>query len=266
VVDEAKPAGGRHLNYRDRIRDRFALWRGSRGALAVLCDSLHARKSVYLARNLDGLALSLLPGRGEWFTFYENLVRQDYLRGLAALAEGDRVVDIGANIGAFTVLAASKVGRTGRVFAFEPDPATCERLRGNVRLNGLENVVVENCAVGAAAGEATFYRHAKNAYSSLMDGVDGRVQEHLESFPVPVRGIREVIAEAGPAIKLLKVDCEGSEYDIVDALDAAAAAAVQQISMEVHPVAGRSAEGLQARIESWGMRVTFTNLLMAMRK
>jgi hypothetical protein len=83
---------------------------------------------------------------------------------------------------------------------------------------------------------------------------------------VPVRGIRDVIAQAGPAIKLLKVDCEGSEYDIVEALDAATAGPVQQISMEVHPVAGRSAEGLRERIESWGMLVTFTNLLMAMRK
>lgn len=231
----------------------------------MLCDSLHLRKSPYVARDREGLALSLLPGRGEWFTFYENLIRQDYLRGLRELNEGDRVIDIGANIGAFTVLAASKVGRTGRVFAYEPDPATCERLRANVRLNALENVIVENCAVGAAAGEATFYRHSKNAYSSLVDGVDGRVQEHLESFPVPVMGIRDVIAKAGPAIKLLKIDCEGSEYDIVDALDAGSAGPVQQISMEVHPVAGRSAEGLQARIESWGMRVTFTNLLMAIR-
>jgi FkbM family methyltransferase len=231
----------------------------------VLCDSLHLRKSPYVATNNDGQVLRLLPGRGEWFTFYENLVRQDYLRGLRALCEGDRVVDIGANIGAFTVLAASKVGPSGRVFAFEPDPTTCERLRENVRLNRLENVVVENCAVGAAAGEATFYRHAKNAYSSLMDGVDGRVHEHVESFPVPVVGIRDVVARAGPAIELLKVDCEGSEYDLIDALDAGAAGPIQQIGMEVHPVEGRSAEALAARIESWGMRVTFANLLVAVR-
>src|SRR5258706_16470259 len=108
-------------------------------------------------------------------------------------------------------------------------------MSGNVRMNGLENVVVESCAVGAAAGEATFYRHAKNAYSSLMDGVDGRVHEHVESFVVPVTGIGDVIARAGPAIKLLKVDCEGSEYDLVDALDEESAAGSRQIGMEVHP-------------------------------
>ena len=89
-----------------------------------------------------------------------------------------------------------------------------------MRLNGLKNVVVENAAVGAAAGEAVFYRYAKNAFSSLIDGVAGRVQQHEESFAVRVVGIREVVAKAGGVIKLMKVDCEGSEYDLVDALDA----------------------------------------------
>jgi FkbM family methyltransferase len=232
----------------------------------VLSDSLHLRRSPYIARNRDGLALSLLPGRGEWFTFYENLIRQDYLSGLEALAPGDHVVDIGANIGAFAILAANKLGTTGRVFAYEPDPATCERLRANVRLNGFEDVVVvENCAVGAGAGQATFYRHAKNAYSSLVDGVGGRMHEHVESFPVPVRGITDVIARGGPAIKLMKVDCEGSEYDLIDALDEKSAASIRQIAMEVHPVEGRSMDQLRARIESWGMPVTWGNLLVARR-
>jgi FkbM family methyltransferase len=240
--------------------------RGSRKSFAVLSDSLHLRRLPYVARNRDGLALSLLPQRGEWFTFYENLIRQDYLNGLEALTPGDHVVDIGANIGAFAILAGSKVGTTGRVFAYEPDPTTCERLRANVRLNGLENVVVvENCAVGAVAGRATFYRHAKNAYSSLMDGVDGRVHEHVESFPVPVMGITDVVSRAGPAIKLMKVDCEGSEYDLIDALDEQSAAAIRQIAMEVHPVEGRSMDQLRSRIESWGMQVTWRNLLVARR-
>lgn len=254
------------MNLLNRIHDRLALWRGTRKPFAVLSDSLHLRKSPYVARSREGLALQLLPGRGEWFTFYENLVRQDYLSGLEALGPGDHVVDIGANIGAFAVLAGSKVGPRGRVFAYEPDPATCERLRANVKLNGFESiVVVENCAVGAAAGQATFYRHAKNAYSSLMDGVDGRVHEHVESFPVPVVGIADVIARAGAAIKLMKVDCEGSEYDLIDAMDAKSAAGIRQIAMEVHPVAGRSMDQLRARIESWGMRVTWEDLLVARR-
>jgi FkbM family methyltransferase len=137
----------------------------------------------------------------------------------------------------------------------------------NVRLNGLEKVVVvENAAVGAAAGEAVFYRYAKNAYSSLIDGVAGRVQEHEESFPVRVVGIREVVERAGEKIALMKVDCEGSEYDLVDALDADAARPIEQIAMEVHPVEGKSSDAMAGRIESWGMRVERGHLLVARRR
>jgi FkbM family methyltransferase len=209
--------------------------------------------------------LELLPGRGEWFTFYENLIRRDYLVGLQ-LGAGDVVVDIGANLGAFTVLAAKRVGPAGRVYAYEPDPVTCARLEGNVRLNGLEKVVVvENAAVGAAAGEAVFYRYAKHAFSSLIDGVAGRVQQHQESFPVRVVGIREVVAKAGGVIKLMKVDCEGSEYDLMDALDAETARGIEQIAMEVHPVEGKSSDAMAGRIEGWGMRVERRGLLVAKR-
>ena len=207
-----------------------------------------------------------MPGRGEWFTFYENLIRRDYLQGLRPLGEGDVVVDIGANLGAFTVLAACLVGASGRVYAYEPDPRTCERLVANVRLNGLEKVVVvENAAVGAAAGEAVFYRYAKNAFSSLIDGVAGRVRQHEESFPVRVVGIREVVERAGERIALMKVDCEGSEYDLADALDAEAARPIEQIAMEVHPVDGRSSDAMAGRIELGGMGVERGNLLVAKR-
>jgi FkbM family methyltransferase len=199
-------------------------------------------------------------------TFNEHLIRRDYLQGLRPLREGDVVVDIGANLGAFTVLAASRVGASGRVYAYEPDPRTCERLVANVRLNGLKNVVVENAAVGAAAGEAVFYRYAKNAFSSLIDGVAGRVRQHEESFPVRVVGIREVVERAGERIALMKVDCEGSEYDLVDALDAEAARPIQQIAMEVHPVEGKSSDAMAGRIESWGMGVERGGLLVARRE
>ena len=133
-------------------------------------------------------------------------------------------------------------------------------------MNGLENVVVvENAAVGAAAGEAVFYRYAKNAFSSLIDGVAGRVQQHEESFPVRVVEIREVIARAGGSIKLLKVDCEGSEYDLIDALDAEAAKPIEQIAMEIHPVEGKSSDDLARGIASWGMKIERGNLLTARR-
>jgi FkbM family methyltransferase len=69
------------------------------------------------------------------------------------LKPGDRFIDGGANIGGYALLAASIVGPTGRVDAFEPAPLAAERLRENVVRNHLQNVVqVHELALGATAG------------------------------------------------------------------------------------------------------------------
>jgi FkbM family methyltransferase len=229
-------------------------------------DTLRLRAGPYKATaKQSGLSLELLSGRGEWFTFFENLIREDYLHGLAPLCPGDHVIDVGANIGAFTVLAASKVAPDGHVYAFEPDPEVCERLRQNLRINELRNVTVYEAAVAAESGEAIFHRYAKNAFSSLHDGVDGRVQGHTSSFPVNVVGIRDVIdmVEAPDGVCILKLDCEGSEYDIFDAMDPEHAARIRQLAMEVHPLANKSRDSLIARLRALGFDMQIHAHLLA---
>lgn len=68
------------------------------------------------------------------------------------LVEGDAFVDGGANIGTYSLLAASIVGPTGRVEAFEPDPVNAARLQENVSLNALSCVRVLQAALGAEGG------------------------------------------------------------------------------------------------------------------
>jgi FkbM family methyltransferase len=69
------------------------------------------------------------------------------------IKEGDIVLDVGANIGAFTVPLAKKVGSRGRVHAFEPQALINQRLNANLVINGLENVHVYHAAVGNHAGK-----------------------------------------------------------------------------------------------------------------
>ncbi len=208
-----------------------------------------------MATNRDGDALRLVAGRGEWFTFYENLLRQDYLANLEPLKPGDCVADVGANIGAFTVIAGRLVGPSGRVFAFEPDPAIAERLRANVELNGLTNVVVHNCAVAGVTGEASFRRYAKSAWSSLSRAGQDRLPKGANDFTVPVMGARDMVRVCGGSVDLLKVDCEGSEYDLFDALDVESARGVKRVTMEVHMVPNRTPGTLARPLEALGFRV-----------
>ena len=75
---------------------------------------------------------------------------------------GDTVLDLGANIGYYTLIAAHKVGDRGRVIAFEPDPDNIALLRHNVLLNGFENVDVECAAATDRCGQAYLWKNRSN--------------------------------------------------------------------------------------------------------
>ena len=75
---------------------------------------------------------------------------------------GDVVVDVGANIGYYTVLLANKVGPNGKVYAFEPDSTNFEILKKNIEANKLENVVMVNAAVSNKNGVSYLYKSKEN--------------------------------------------------------------------------------------------------------
>lgn len=123
---------------------------------------------------------------------------------------GDTFVDIGANNGYFTLLAASRVRPGGRVIAIEPNPAAFGRLTNNVRLNAFGRMVQPlPIAIGSAAGVATlFVNKFEDGWTSLF--------EHTETkdvIKVPIRSLDEML---GPVDSLVvKVDVEGSELAVV---------------------------------------------------
>jgi FkbM family methyltransferase len=122
---------------------------------------------------------------------------------------GDIIMDVGANIGAFTLPLAYATGPAGYVHAFEPNPRVRERLRQNVALNNLRNVVVSASALGAAPGETTLYapRHANQGQGSLSprDGLDEEVRCTIDTIDHYVRD------HSLPRLDLIKIDIEGAE-------------------------------------------------------
>ena len=126
-------------------------------------------------------------------------------------------LDLGANIGYFTLLAAS---RFDQVIAVEASPSIAKRLSGNVLSNGFQNVDIRNVAVGEEAGEADFFfDEGQSGGSSLLPG-NGRVREAT----VPVRPLAEILTpEEVGQLAFIKVDVEGYEHialqQILDQID-----------------------------------------------
>jgi FkbM family methyltransferase len=251
---------------RAKLHNIGLLWSAAENPAPLVLDSLRLQSRGYTARLKNGLAFVLQPRSGDWFTLLECAVRMDYFQHGISVRDGDTVIDVGANFGAFTVAASQLVGESGKVFCYEPDPFVFEQLRQNIGMNGCRNVTAVNEAVGGHDGHVNLFIDRKSAFSTLHREVDGRVSSPANCTRVPMRSIGSVIAQAGPSVTLLKVDCEGAEYDILERLTPDAAAMVSQVAMEVHRVPGRSIDSLPARLAALGFDVRMTVPLTAFRR
>jgi FkbM family methyltransferase len=126
-----------------------------------------------------------------------------------ALREGDLFVDIGANIGSYTVLAASVAGAT--VFACEPLPANYALLLANLRLNQAENKVEAlNVGVGGVEGTLRFTASFGPKDHVVWPNETIRTEEALE---LPVRTLDSLMGDRNPT--MIKIDVEGFETEVL---------------------------------------------------
>jgi FkbM family methyltransferase len=115
------------------------------------------------------------------------------------------VLDIGANVGFFTLLASRLVGDAGHVFAFEPLPRNLYYLERHVRLNELTNVHIEAVAIAARSGNASFRTAPHASMGGLRD--DGNLQ-------VVTASLDNLVAEDRiPTPDFIKMDIEGAESE-----------------------------------------------------
>ncbi len=130
------------------------------------------------------------------------------------LNAGDKAMDIGANVGIFSVVMGATVGHIGAVFAFEPVALNAARLEKNLRKNALDNVKVFPIALGAVEGQMHLHMATDPAYPSLQE-VQGGFASGSEVL-VQVRTLDKVWEELGcPDVALVKIDVEGSEADVL---------------------------------------------------
>ena len=161
-------------------------------------------------------------------TFFVVFIKRDY----GAIGQGWNVVDIGANIGLFVVYAA--LNGAAKVLCFEPNPTAFDLLKRNVEENGVSAIVVaHNMAVGAADGEHLGIPVASSPYNQVSHSDDE--EEPGEHITVDSSSLPTMLAMQGiDRVDLLKMDREGSEYQIVPSLPAAMLDRIAHIRMECH--------------------------------
>jgi FkbM family methyltransferase len=157
---------------------------------------------------------------------------QEYAAFRAAVRPGATVLDVGSNVGAYTLMFATWAGPNGRVFAFEPDADARAGLVTHLALNQLsDRVEVIDAAMSADVGRARFAVHRYGGGSSLaIDSLEAAAivtvaTESIDHF-CETRGLRP---------NLIKIDVEGAELDVLKGARRTLAQPGVEVFVEFHP-------------------------------
>lgn len=150
---------------------------------------------------------------------------------------GMTVLDIGANIGYYSVILGKSVGENGKVYAFEPEPTNFQFLERNIGANSLSHVKAYRLALANKPGILSFYLHESNkGKHSLID-----YQKNTECIKVEATTVDSFITKHGiRKIDLIKIDVEGAEPMVFEGMKETLAKHRPIIFTEYFPYAIRS--------------------------
>jgi len=145
----------------------------------------------------------------------ENVIYQRgvYEQGTVAvvqsfLKEGDVFIDVGANIGFLSLVAAEKVGKTGEVHAFEPVPSTLEILTKNKNINIYDQLSIYPHALGNETAKRFIYSENENrGGASLVNHISD------EGIEIDIKRLDDL--EFSKPITVIKIDVEGFEFEVL---------------------------------------------------
>lgn len=178
----------------------------------------HLENEKYQKKIHKGLLINVSPRdhiqqQLFWYGHYE---REAFLLAEKLIREDAIVLDIGANIGYFSLIAARKASK-GKVIAFEPIGSLQEEISQNILLNKLGNIQVEPYAIGNKTATTTFFiadesnigmsgLAPQENFSGITEQVlQIRLDEWLDRHPLP-------------AISFIKIDTEGAELDVLNGM------------------------------------------------
>lgn len=145
----------------------------------------------------------------------------------------DIVVDIGANVGVFTIHAARKTRNI--VFAFEPSPEHIKFLRKNTETNGFHNIVIHNYAVSDCSGTEKFALAKRSGGHLFFNYSAGGKLHNYNYIEVSTTTLERIIRDNSlKQIDFLKLDCEGAEGQILQSTAKNQLRKIRKIAMEFH--------------------------------
>ncbi|MCB8783758.1 non-ribosomal peptide synthetase [Planktothrix agardhii] len=268
---------------------RFEDWQGTKNRLQLTVDDslktqLFGQRLRYRLPN--HIEIAHLNQYETEYLYQEIFVDRVYLRHGIVLNEDDCIIDVGANIGLFTLFAQQKSPK-GTIYAFEPAPHAFDKLQINAKLY-CPNTHLFNCGLGGERREETFTFYPRSSVfssfaadaeqdekairsviinmlqrdhsldeESLEKLADEFIKDRLkeETYQVQLRTLSEIIEEYKiKKIDLLKLDAEKSELAILQGINNHHWSLIKQIVMEVHDQEGSTLKQVLRLLEDKGFR------------
>jgi FkbM family methyltransferase len=211
----------RHATALLRIARTFRNWTCQAYRYALRRSAQHACEAVFRS---DESKL-FLAGYADLSNLWAIFGREEY----PVFADDQRIVDIGANVGLFSVFAARRATHV-HITAIEPVEATFAALSRNVRESDVDGKVsLLNAAVASSDRRQRIYLGTSSDLASLYPNVSGQTSEWIEA-----KGINCILRDHEGPISLLKMDCEGAEWEILAAAQRDQFQKVQRLYVEYH--------------------------------
>ncbi len=199
--------------------------------------------------DVEGVPMYVPPRLYHWYVRRElEPVEREFVSG--ALVPGMRCVDVGANIGFFSLLMARLVGARGHVTAFEPGPANFRFLERNLALHGMDNVRALQLAAGSRQETRPLRVDRAGTKNSFFAGRGSRAVD------VQVTTIDAAVERAD----FVKIDVEGAELEVLAGMDKTLASGCRSMLVEWNPrlliLAGHSPDALPRALARHGFALT----------
>jgi FkbM family methyltransferase len=237
-------AGIRRLGLRRVMQRAYAAFRGNPGSVEL---SLNGLTAIFSTRTPHELRCV----EGTWFSEKAMLAKV-----LSSLRPGDVFLDVGSNLGLFTIFAGKQVGPDGAVLAFEPEANAHERLLENIRVNRLSNVRPHKTALSQKTG----IRHLASGDPEAVSQSAHLCDDEAGAEIVESADLDSLIGKMNlPIPQVVKMDIEGHEYAALCGMRGALSSPhCRSLFCEVHPRAmpnGVAAQDVSGLIRSLGFQV-----------
>jgi len=184
-------------------------------------------KKYVVLKTKSGLKIKLRKHSTDFMQFATIWLINEYSKPKFSINDDDIIIDIGSHIGMFA-LFASQYCKKGKIFCFEPVKENYDLLIENLKMNKISNVTTFNKAISGTDGGVTMFLNQDNSGHNLIEKTNNKIQ--VSSISLKTFFDENIQKKCN----LLKMDCEGSEYEIIESLPISYFNDIEKIIIEYH--------------------------------